>query len=166
MSKKDSKKELEDLQKKAEELEDKYKRTLADYQNLEKRTQNEKKEWVKIANKELLLRLLPALDTLVLVQKHVKDEGLNLSVRQFFDILRQEGVQKIETKGQEFNPKLMECVDTVEGEENKVVDEVSSGFMLFDNVMRPARVKVGTNKKQEKEESPNETLDKSLESGL
>lgn len=144
--------ETEELKQKLEETEDKYKRTIADYQNLEKRTQREKHEWARIANKELLLRILPVLDTLFMAQKHIKDAGLDLSIQQFLGALKTEGVEKIDTKGKSFDPKLMECVDTVEGEENKVIEEVSPGYTLFETVLKPARVKVGKKRKDEKKE--------------
>ncbi|MDO8639400.1 MAG: nucleotide exchange factor GrpE [bacterium] len=139
---KDSKK-IEELSKKAQECEDKYKRALADYQNLEKRSAEERKEWIRIANKELILRLLPVLDTLMMASGHVKDEGLVLSIKQFLGILEREGAEIIETIGKEFNPELMEAVEILEGEEGKVLGETRVGFTLNGKVLRPALVKVG-----------------------
>lgn len=147
-----SKEEIEKLHEKISSLEDQLKRVLADYQNLEKRAHREKHEWVKIANKELLLRLLPVLDTLFLAQNHIKDQGIDLSIKQFLDILKFEGVEKIEAYGHEFNPKLMECVETLEGEKDKVMEEVTCGYTLNGEVLRAARVKVGKNKKENEEE--------------
>lgn len=141
MDKKKSKKS--ELEKNLSELEDNLKRSLADYQNLEKRFFEERKELVKNANKGLILRLLPALDTLMLANKHVRDEGLNLSIRQVLDILRNEGVEKIETKGRDFDPRIMECTEVVAGEANKVIEELRPGYLLNDAVFRPAQVKVG-----------------------
>ncbi len=135
--------ELTELKKRNEELEEQVKRVLADYQNLEKRAQGEREEIIQLANKQLLLHLLPALDTLMLTGKHVQDEGLQLSVAQFQDALRQEGVEKIETVEKIFDPRLMECFETTEGEEGKVVEEIQTGYTLFGKVLRPARVKVG-----------------------
>lgn len=137
------KEKLEELKKRNEELEAQVKRLLADYQNLVKRTQGEREEIIKMGNKDLLLHLLPALDTLMLAGKHIQDEGLRLSIAQFQDALRQEGIEKIKTVGETFDPHFMECVETVEGEEGKVVNEIYSGYMLFDKIIRPAQVKVG-----------------------
>lgn len=145
-------KEFEELEKKVDEIENKYKRALADYQNLEKRSADEKREFVRIANKNLLLRFLPVLDTLLLAEKHIKDQGLSISVGQFLDALKQEGVTKVETVGKNFNPELMECVETEEGEEGLVLEEVRSGHTLYDSVLRPAMVKVGKKKTGKKEE--------------
>ena len=128
------------------ELENQVKRIFADYQNLEKRVTQERGEWLIKANKDLILRLLPAIDFLLLSSKHIKDEGLKLSIQKFFDILKTEGVEKIEAVGKEFDPNLMEGVQTVAGEENKVIDEVRSGFRMGDQVLRPVQVTVGEKK--------------------
>jgi molecular chaperone GrpE len=119
------------------------KRALADYQNLEKRIAEEKSSWIKAANKSLLLKLLPGLDSLLLAEKHTQDEGVKLSIKHFLDILEQDGVKKIETAGKDFDPNLMEAIVTQNGEEGKVIEEVRAGYMLYDSVLRPAQVIVG-----------------------
>lgn len=140
-----------------EDLENQLKRVLADYQNLEKRIAEEKSSWIKLANKDLLLKLLPGLDNLILAQKHTQDEGIKLSIKHFLDILEQVGVRKIETLGRDFDPKLMEAVSTQEVDpfaassiggqagqgDGKVVDELRAGYTLNDSVLRPAQVVVG-----------------------
>lgn len=128
------------------ELENQVKRTLADYRNLENRIQNERGEWILKANKQLLLNILPVLDTLMQASKHSKDQSLSLSVQQFLDILKREGVVKIETLGKSFDPTLMEGIVTVEGEDGKVIEELRTGYMLYDKILRPAQVKVGGGK--------------------
>ncbi|HSW87909.1 MAG TPA: nucleotide exchange factor GrpE [Candidatus Saccharimonadales bacterium] len=135
--------EIEDLKTRVTELEQHYKRALADYQNLEKRTFEEKREWIKSGNKDLILKLLPVLDILMLAANHIKDQGLDLSIQQFLDVLETEGVKKIETLGKEFDPHTMECVEIIEGDENKVLEELRIGFTLNEKVVRPAQVKVG-----------------------
>ncbi len=139
MKKNEKHKENNDL----ENLENQLKRALADYQNLEKRVSNEKSEWIKISNKDLLLRLLPGLDSLLLAQRHTQDEGVKVSIKHFLDILEGEGVKKIETVGKDFDPKLMEAISTKEGEDGKVIEEVRAGYTLYDKVLRPAQVIVG-----------------------
>ena len=90
-----------------------------------------------------MLRLLPGLDSLLLAEKHTQDEGVKLSIKHFLGILENEGVKKIETIGKDFDPNLMEAITTQEGENNKVLEEVRSGYMLFETVLRPAQVIVG-----------------------
>ena len=131
-----------------EELENQNKRVLADYRNLENRVSQERGEWILKANKSLLLNLLPVLDTLILANKHSqgKDQNLSLSIQQFLDILKREGVVKIEAQGQSFDPNLMECIETVEGIDGKVTEEVRAGYTLYDEILRVAQVKVGKGK--------------------
>jgi molecular chaperone GrpE len=119
------------------------KRIFADYQNLQKRVDSERREWLIKANKDLILRFLPALDFLLLSSKHIKDEGLTLSIQKFFDILKTEGVEKIETVGKDFDPNLMEGITTLAGEENKVIEELRTGYKMGDQVLRVAQVAVG-----------------------
>jgi len=142
MSKKNEKK-VEQESTEFANLENQLKRALADYQNLEKRIANEKSSWILASNRNLLLKLLPGLDSLLLAEKHTQDEGVKLSIKHFLDILENEGVKKIETVGKDFNPNLMEAITTQEGEDGKVLEEVRSGYMLFDSVLRPAQVIVG-----------------------
>ena len=146
-TKKHDRKEVEDLKQKAEEFENKYKRAIADYQNLDKRVAEERKELILRSNKELLLRLLPVLDTLMLVEQHSEDEGIRLTVQQFLDILKLEGVERIETKDKVFDPELMECISTIEGEENKVIEELRVGYKIYDKILRVAQVRVGEGNK-------------------
>ena len=102
---------------KNKDLENQLKRALADYQNLEKRIAEEKSSWVKSANKDLILRLLPGLDSLLLAEKHTEDKGVRVSIDYFLDILRKEGIETLETIEKEFDPRLMEAVSVREGVE-------------------------------------------------
>ncbi|HYK08018.1 MAG TPA: nucleotide exchange factor GrpE [Candidatus Eisenbacteria bacterium] len=131
------------LLQKLEESEAKYRRALADYQNLVRRTHEEKQEWAKFSSKELVLKLLPILDTLMLAEKHTQDKNFVLVVQQFLQTLKDEGVARIKTVGEEFNPQTMEAVTTTEGDEGKVVEEIRAGYALGETVLRPAQVIVG-----------------------
>ena len=129
-----------------ENLGNQLKRALADYQNLERRITEEKGAWIRMANKDLILKFLPVLDNLFLAQKHIQDDGLNLSIQKFLDVLKEEGVEQIETKGRDFDLHKMECVSVQEGEENKILEEVRPGFVIDEIVLRPAQVIVGSAK--------------------
>lgn len=139
---------IDDLQKNLEEAENKYKRALADYQNLEKRVNEQRRDLILNANRDLLLRLLPILDTLMLAKKHVKDQGLEISINQFLDVLKSDGVVRINTIGESFDPLTMEAVTTGVGEEQKVIEEVRPGYLLHDRLLRPAQVIVGNGKEE------------------
>lgn len=139
MAKKHDKQENEEV----ENLENQLKKALADYQNLEKRIASEKSSWVRAANKELVLKLLPGLDSLLLARKHTEDQGVSLAIDHFLSALKEEGVEKIEAIGKDFDPILMEAVSTAQGEEGKVVEEIKSGYTLAGSILRPAQVVVG-----------------------
>ncbi len=127
----------------------KYLRALADYQNLEKRTQQEKQQIRKYAAETMTARLLPALDTLMKASKHVKDTGLEIALKELYAVLSEQGVEKIEVIGKPFNPHQMECIEVVAlpaqvgGTDNIVVEESLPGYRLHDKILRVAQVKVG-----------------------
>lgn len=135
--------EYDALKELANQHENNYKRALADYQNLQKRVANERQDWLKLANKELLLRLLPVLDTIMLASKHTQDQGIKVTSSMFLDTLKAEGITKIKTEDEKFDPATMECIETQEGEEGKVLEEVRTGYLIHDKLLRPAQVKVG-----------------------
>lgn len=125
------------------ELEGQLKRALADYKNLEKRVEEKRQEWVLTSNRILIERLIPVLDDLFLAQKHIQDDGLNMSIQKFQDVLAEEGVEVIKTKDQNFDPNTMECVSVQEGDKDKILEEVRRGYKMNENVIRPAQVIVG-----------------------
>lgn len=124
------------------QLTEQWKRALADYQNLEKRIAKEKEDMVVFASERLIIKLLPALDTLRMAVAHHADDGLRLTLAAFEKVLQDEGVERIETKGRQFDPHFMECVVTVQGKENIVVEEMRVGYKRADRILRPAQVKV------------------------
>lgn len=130
-------------QKTLAELEAKWKRALADYQNLEKRTEKEKYDFVRFANASLISKLLGVLDDLDRAHRHSQDPGLKLIHHQLQNILKDEGLEEISTAGQTFNPETMEAIDHVNGKLNQVIQVLSKGYTLNSKVVRPAKVAVG-----------------------
>lgn len=135
--------EVVKLREQLELAENNYRRALADYQNLQKRTQEDRLQWIQGANKDLLLRIMTVLDTLMLAQAHMQDKNLSVSINQFLDVLKSEGVIRIETVGKKFDPHLMEAIATGEGKDGEVLEELRAGFTLHDKLLRAAQVKVG-----------------------
>ena len=118
--------------KKTIELENQLKRALADYDNLRKRFEKESKNLVKFANEVLLLKILGIVD------------GLELTLKQFKNVLKSEGLEEITVEiGEKFNPEFMEAVEK-QGKGDKVLAIVQKGYRLHDKVVRPARVRVGS----------------------
>lgn len=140
---KDLNDQINSFKNQSEDFKNKYLRALADYQNLEKRIIDEKKELIKSANNQLILRLLPFLDNLEKAEVFIKDSGLKMIKEDFYKILAEFGLEEIDILNKSFDPNLAEAVDIVEGEENdKVVEVVRKGYKLADKILRVAQVKV------------------------
>ena len=136
---------------------EKYLRVLADYQNLEKRTEEERREIRMFAGIVILEKLLPVVDLLETAQEHLKDQGLELALKELTVVFYSLGVEKIEVMGKIFDPYSMDCIEIVEsGEEDVVVSVVCPGYRMHGKMIRPAKVKVG--KKLEKEEGINNSI--------
>lgn len=136
---------------KTKELEEKWKRALADYHNLERRVEKDKREFVKFANTVLLDKLLGVLDGLEQAEVHLKDKGLNMALDQFRSVLQTEGVAEIKAKGEKFDAETMDCAEVVKGPKNVVMKVINKGYKLNDHVLRPAKVKVGQGNKKRKD---------------
>lgn len=121
----------------------KYLRALADYQNLEKRTREQVSEARTFASEVVLARLLSVVDTFRKAKEHLKDPGLDLAFKELDAVLVEQGAEKMEVVGLPFNPHEMECIEVVEGADNKVVEEVLPGYRFRGKVLRVAQVKVG-----------------------
>ena len=147
--------ELDAARAAVEEEHNHYLRALADFTNFKRRRQEETEAYAQFANQELILKLLPIIDNFeralqAAEEKHSFDslhEGVALTLRQLREMLEKEGVKPIEAVGQEFDPMMHEAVMRVESDEgpdNTVVEEVEKGYTLNSRVIRPARVKVAT----------------------
>ncbi len=135
--------EIESLKQQIEEFKNKYLRALADYQNLEKRVNNERFELMKMANKNLLIKILPFLDNLEKAEIFIKDEGLKISKENFLQILKEVGLEEINLLNKDFDPNLAEAIDIVPGiKDNKVVEILRKGYKFEDKIIRVAQVKV------------------------
>ncbi len=151
LNKKDKKSEIKELKKQCEEWENKYKRALADYQNLLKQTAREKEEFAKYAAEQFLYNILPVYDNLKMAIKHNSEsdswlEGVKYVVRQFRSVLEEIGVTEIKTKGEKFSHKTMEAVESKETHSKKkdglVANVLKSGYTLHGKVIVPAKVVV------------------------
>lgn len=129
-----------------EELKSQYLRALADYQNLERRTQEEKAVFARYALKEFLEKLLVILDDLEKAADHLNDRGILLTLGKLKDLLADEGLKEINPeKGADFDSGLMEVIEVVEEpnlESGKVAEVLSKGYFLNGKMLRPARVVV------------------------
>lgn len=134
---------ISDLEKKLAEKEAALKRALADYANLEKRVEAEREIIGKITLAKLVTKFLPVLENLDKAAKLTKDDGVLMVAKQFREVLQSLGVKELGTVGENFDPKLHEAVEVIEGKnDGKVVEVLSSGFAIDGEIIQPAKVKV------------------------
>jgi len=131
------------LEQKTIELEDRLKRSLADYANLEKRIESQRQLFVTLATTAIITKMIEILDDLYLTYKHLQDPGLKIAIDKFNSVLKAEGLEEINPVNLEFDPQSMECIEAVDGQENFVVEVKKLGYKLNDHVIRPAQVTVG-----------------------
>lgn len=154
-NKKDNNKtELEMVKDKMEEYLNGWKRAKADYSNLKKEFEKKEKDIVQFANATLILEIMPIYDNFKLAWKHIPEEhkkgddwlkGIEAIKKQFTDLLKKLGLEEIPTEGEKFDPELHEAVakEKVEGKESGIIlEEIKSGYKLYDRVLEPAKVKV------------------------
>src|SRR3989344_8788806 len=119
------------------DLEHQLKRALADYQNLERRIDEERRLLSHLSSALVVEKLLPVLDNLESAQKHLKDEGLEIVTKQFKEVLVSEGVEEIVSEGSPFDPNLHEATEILESEKDGIVFKVlRKGYKINDKVLR------------------------------
>ena len=145
---------LAEAQQMVSEERDKYLRLSAEFDNYRKRTLKEKAELIKNGGEKTLTAILPILDDFERALKNMEaseetkamKEGVELIFNKFNKILSQEGLQKIETEGREFDVDFHEAIALIpapsEDLKGKILDCVQTGYMLNDKVIRHAKVAV------------------------
>ncbi len=146
-------KNLEEKSKLCDERHDQLLRLHAEFDNFKKRTAREYESLTKFANKRLIGEMLPVIDNFKRAVdsadkvSNINDlkNGIKLVLKQFEDILRQNGLEEIGSDDTQFNPDKHEAViqvETDEHPEDTVIEEVRTGYRLHGNVIRPSLVKV------------------------
>lgn len=128
-----------------------YLRTLADMENLRKRTQRDKEELAKFANENILREILPVIDNLERAVDHAEQaetndglfEGVQMTLTQFSQLLTKFGVESVDAIGQPFDPAYHQAMGQLESDEhpvNTVVQQMQKGYQLNNRLLRPAFV--------------------------
>lgn len=136
-----------------EELTDKVKRQMAEFDNFRKRTEKEKSQMYDMGAKTIVEKILPVIDNfergLAAVPEDNKEDafvvGMDKIYRQMLTVLEEAGVKPIEAVGAEFDPNFHNAVMHVEDEEfgeNVVAEEFQKGYMYRESVVRHSMVKV------------------------
>ncbi len=148
---KELKAKIEELQKKCKEYLAGWQRAKADYINREREIERERSEWIKFANLNLILEILPIYENFSQALKHKDNnqdfiEGLEQIKKQFDDLFKKLGVEKIKTIGEKFDPEFHEVVEreTTNSKEqttdNIITKEVSPGYTMNGKVIKVAKV--------------------------
>jgi len=148
--------EYEEMRKKADERDECYNKWMkvhADYENTRKRMEKEKSDYMKFANEAIIAKLFPIVDNFDMAlsamekaeDKAAVMNGIELVQKEFHRILEENGVERIKTEGEVFDPNVHEAVLAVETDEHPegmITEEVRAGYKLNDRLLRPAQVKV------------------------
>ncbi len=148
--------EVEQAQAETRAAQEQYLRTLADMDNLRKRTQREKEELAKFANEAILRDILEVVDNLERAVEHAEKtemgetgegllEGVQMTLGQFSQLLKKFAVTPVEALGQTFDPahhQAMGQLETTDFSPNSVAQEMQRGYLLNDRLLRPSLVMV------------------------
>lgn len=151
---------IKTLQEENADLQDKYLRKHADFENYRKRMTKEKADAIIYANADLMKNLLNILDNFeraIKASSETNDfeslkQGIVMVDSEMSSVLKSHGLEKIDTLNTEFNPEVHNAINMVEDEEGKitvptVVSEYQSGYKLNDRILRSAMVQVANPKK-------------------
>jgi molecular chaperone GrpE len=137
------------------ELNEKYLRLYAEFDNFRRRTQKEKADLIKYGGEEIILSILPVVDDMERALAHHKDakdhkplrEGLDLILQKIQKTLTSKGVQPMEPKGEAFDPEFHDAITNIpatsDDMKGKVAEVVEKGYTLNGKVIRHAKVVVG-----------------------
>ena len=133
-----------------DELDDRYKRILAEFENFKKRSAKEREGLYNSILSDVIEVILPVVDNLENAAKvETKDEsykqGIELVLKQLKDVLKSKGVEEIETVGNTFDPELHEAVSSIQDDEKgekEIVQEYRKGYKIGNRVIRHSMVVV------------------------
>lgn len=147
--------QLAEAEAKIAELQDRYLRQAAEFDNYRKRTMKEKADLIKSAAEKVIVAELPIVDDMDRALENMEKgmdadaciEGFKLIAQKFKNTLIQQGLEKIETDGQDFDTDFHEAIALIpaptEELKGKILDCVQAGYKLGDKVIRHAKVAVG-----------------------
>lgn len=137
------------------ELKDKYLRLYSEFDNFRRRTAREKLELTKTAGEDIIKSVLPVLDDLDRAEQSMQNsnsiealrEGVQLVLHKFRSIMKQRGLEEMETLHKPFDPEFHEAIAQIPAPtpelEDKIIDQVEKGYYFQGKVIRYAKVVVG-----------------------
>ena len=152
----DKEKKLRDKLKvaetKAKEYLDGWQRERAEIANVRRRDEEAKSEFIKFANEQFILELLPVLDSFDMAVGHASTSSAQVALvepvkKQLLSILESHGLKVSDPAGEKFDPREHESIGSIEtnkeDEDHKILEVVQKGYILSDKIIRPAKVKIG-----------------------
>lgn len=146
---------LKILEEKILELEKEKQYNAAEIINIRQRYARERNALVKFSGMNLAFNMLPVVDNLekaLTIENNDSEkfiEGVNMTLKRLKNSLENEGVVKIEAKGEKFDPSFMEAIATIPSpngeEEGMVIEIIEQGYMFHDRILRPVKVIVSEN---------------------
>ena len=144
----DNQEELNKLKEEYNELDDRYKRMFAEFENYKKRSQKEKEGIYGMITGDVVATMLPVMDNLQKAAEAKSEdvgyqEGVKLVYRQFAEGLKSLGLEEIETVGKRFDPEFHEAVSHIQDEtkgEQEIVQEYRKGYKIGNKVVRHSMV--------------------------
>ena len=140
--------EVNKLKEEYDELDDRYKRMFAEFENYKKRSQKEKEGIYGMITGDVVATMLPVMDNLQKAGEAKTDDtgyqdGVKLVYRQFAEALKSLGLEEIETVGKRFDPEFHEAVSHVQDEtkgEQEIIQEYRKGYKIGNKVVRHSMV--------------------------
>jgi molecular chaperone GrpE len=147
--------DLKSAEEKLAEMQDRYIRLSAEFDNYRKRTLREKMDMSKYASEDLFLKIIPIMDDFDRALAHMDSatdivamkDGIDLIYNKFSEFLKQNGIKEIESMNTGFNVDLHDAIAKVpvqdEEKKGKIIDVVQKGYYIYDKVLRHSKVVVG-----------------------
>ena len=153
-------KRIAELEKECAEWKDKYLRSIAEFENYRRRSNEEKADWIKMATQKFALEICEVADNFERALKQVSEDkkddsfvkGMMMIAEQLKRVMEKEGITKIDALGKPFDPVIHDALAHIpsEYEENTVAAIIQNGYMMYDKLLRPARVAVSSGKLEQK----------------
>ena len=153
---------IKELEIQASEWQDKFLRKVAEFENYKRRTENDQLNLIKYAAESFVIKLLDVVDDFERSLVHIQDakdtstieEGIKLVYNKLLKTLEEQGVKKIESVGQPFDVNFHEAVMQMQNDSvppHTILDEIQSGYVYKDRVIRHSKVIVSDESSDEKE---------------
>jgi molecular chaperone GrpE len=159
--------EKERLTAEIQEINNRYLRLYAEFENYKKRVNKDKEEIFKYGNESILYDLLPVIDNLEMALKHAANsvseglvQGVEITLKELQKTLEKFGLSPIEANGKPFDPLVHHAMTQIERDdvdEKTVVEEFRKGYMFRDKVLRPSLVAVSKKTAVSQEKAEEET---------